>query len=129
MTLLARKTATCCCPTCETEWEQNSDGTWWCDPDWGRRGYDSYRRDPLEGGRDFCPVCAANTATYADHLRFITQDCQQGDFLRWVLEQDRDAEDCFRALLSPDADWLETRMADFIQDRCEEEFVEWRCGA
>ena len=128
MTATARKTATCTCPTCETTWVRNLDGSWWCDPDWGRRGYDSWHRDPTEGRRSFCPVCAGDTATAADYLRYITQEELQKDFLAWVLENNDDAVTCFRALLATDPEWLDQRMQEFVQEKHEDEFVEWRCG-
>lgn len=128
MSTLARKPVRCICPTCETEWWQNADGTWYCDPDWGRLGYDRWKKDPTEGGRLFCPVCAGNTATAADHLRFITQEQLHRAFLDWLIDSDEEAVTCFRAMLAPDPEWLEHRIAEFIQDRQEQEFVEWRCG-
>ena len=132
MTTLARKitrTERCVCPTCETEWLRNADGTWWCDPDWGRRGYDRYYKDPTADGRSFCPVCAVNTATHADRLRYVAREEKQREFLRWVLESEDDAIDCFRALLAPDPDWLEQRLAGFVTDKCESDFADWRCGS
>ena len=122
------KTETCTCPGCSTLWIRNLDGGWWCDPDWGTVGYEDYRRDPLEGGRDYCPVCAVDTATHADRLRYVTQEQLQRDFLRWVLKVEDDAVECFRALLAPDPEWLEQRLEEYVKEEEESEFRAWRCG-
>ena len=128
MTRLARKPARCVCPTCETEWLQNGDGNWWCDPDWGRYGYDNWHSNPLADGRLYCPICAYDTSTVADHLRYITQDQLHRPFLDWLINSDEEAKTCFQAMLAPDPDWLELRLREYIMDRRYDEFVEWRCG-
>lgn len=132
MTVAYKLPVTCTCPSCETEWIQDDDGNWGCDPFFGRFGYDRYHRDPLEDGRKFCPVCAFKTSSVQDRIAFIRQDGHERAFFRWLLSSDADAEDMFKILTVDTQEdreaWMDIRTDEFIQDCRYGEFVEWRCG-
>lgn len=131
MTMLMRE-RTCVCPGCSTEWLQHHDGTWENDNGFfgRRRFFDAYSGDPVPPGQKFCPVCAEETADVVDRVSFIKAECLEEDFLSWLIRDAlrEDIKAIFSTLLTHDPELMETRLQEYVFDKQEDRFVDWRCG-
>lgn len=121
------------CPHCGAEWEKFIDrdpvgiGTIYYEHD-----FDLTRSYPIQ--KDFCRACALESATSTTFKRFVAEKSLTAEFLIWSLPDQvaklRTATDFanFWSLLEYQCpDFVDTRLREFIEEKYEKDFIDWRC--
>ena len=122
------------CPLCGAEWEEFIDrdpigiGTVWYAHD-----FDLTRSYPIHRG--FCRACAMETASMEDRVAYLRDNDLLHEFFASLIHSDvmerlshRDILAVWAAALRCDADVLDQRLTEYIEDHHEDDFIAWRCG-
>lgn len=122
------------CPRCGAEWEEIVDhdpigvGTVWYEHD-----FDLTCAYPIRKG--YCRACAMETATMEDRVAYLRENGLLCSFFASMLAEstmDRLDHDDMIAIwsvaLRRDADALNQRLREYIEDQHNDDFVAWRCS-